>query len=98
MNEQSEKPSKKKIIQAVVTSDKMNKTFVAMSKTRVRHAEYGKVVFKRRKYKVHDEVNQAKEGDVVLIIESRPRSKEKRWASNSIIEVKQNTDVKEVVA
>lgn len=92
MTNQTQNASKKKVIQAVVTSDKMNKTFVCESKTRYRHAEYGKVVYRRRKYKVHDEANQAKTGDIVQIIESRPRSKEKRWALKTIVSTAAGTE------
>jgi small subunit ribosomal protein S17 len=53
-----------------------------------RHPLYGKVVRLHKKYKAHDEQNSAKIGDMVKIIESRPVSKEKRWALVEILENK----------
>lgn len=69
-----------------VLSDKMNKTIVVnVTRTR-RHALYGKVVKLHKKYKAHDENNDANIGDTVKIIESRPLSKEKRWVMTEILE------------
>ena len=70
----------------VVTSDKMNKTRVVQVERRVSHAKYGKYLTKRNKYKVHDERNETKRGDRVLIIESRPLSRDKRWRLKKLIE------------
>lgn len=70
----------RKILVGRVTSDKMDKTIVVQVERLKRHAQYGKVIRFHRKYKAHDEQNQAKIGDLVKIIESRPISKEKRWA------------------
>jgi small subunit ribosomal protein S17 len=63
-----------------VTSDNMDKTIVVQVERLKRHARYGKVLRFHNKYKVHDAQNSAKLGDTVKIIESRPLSKEKRWA------------------
>ena len=63
----------------VVTSDKMQKTVVVQVMRRVRHPKYGKFLTRRVKYKAHDENNQAKVGDTVRIVETRPMSKDKRW-------------------
>jgi len=69
-----------------VLSDKMDKTIVInVTRTR-RHALYGKVVKLNKKYKAHDENNEAAIGDTVKIIESRPLSKEKRWVMTEILE------------
>lgn len=70
----------------VVTSDKMDKTVVVMVTRRVRDAKFGKFVTKRAKYKAHSSDNGAHVGDKVLIIESRPLSKEKRWRVIELIE------------
>ena len=63
----------------VVTSDKGDKTLRVEIERRYRHAMYGKIVRGRTACHVHDEGNVAHEGDVVEIIECRPRSKTKRW-------------------
>lgn len=69
-----------------VTSDKMDKTIVVVSETRVPHPVYGKIVRKSRKFKAHDEKNDAKTGDTVRIAECRPLSKDKRWRLVEIVE------------
>jgi small subunit ribosomal protein S17 len=63
----------------VVVSAKMNKTLVVEVERRVPHAQFKKIVRKTSKFYAHDESNQAKEGDKVLIVETRPMSKLKRW-------------------
>lgn len=73
-------------IQGVVVSDKMNKTVVVMSERMVKHSVVHKFVRRHVKYKVHDETNSCQVGDKVLIIESRPLSKEKRWRVREIIQ------------
>lgn len=70
----------------VVVSDKMDKTAVVAVERRVRHPLYGKVMKITKKYKAHDEENVAKVGDRVLIMETRPLSKEKRWRIVQVIE------------
>jgi small subunit ribosomal protein S17 len=62
-----------------VVSDKMNKTIVVEVERRVPHAKFKKIVRKTSKFYAHDENSQAKEGDKVLISETRPLSKLKRW-------------------
>jgi small subunit ribosomal protein S17 len=69
---------RKKLI-GVVTSDKMNKSLRVEIERRYQHARYGKIVRGRTVCHVHDEQNAAHSGDMVEIIESRPRSKTKRW-------------------
>ncbi len=68
-----------------VTSDKMDKTVVVTVHRLHRHPLYGKVMRQARKYKAHDENNEAHEGDMVRIVESRPLSREKRWVLTEII-------------
>ena len=69
----------KRTIKGVVISDKMNKTIVVKAERLVKHPVFHKYVRKHVKYKAHDEQNECKAGDTVLIIEARPLSKEKRW-------------------
>ena len=72
--------------QGVVTSDKMDKTIVVAAKFKEKHPIYGKFVQKTKKYHAHDEQNDAHIGDTVLIMETRPLSKTKRWRLVQIIE------------
>lgn len=76
----------RKRLTGVVTSDKMNKTIVVEVMNTKRHPLYEKVLRLRKKYKAHDENNEAREGDRVEIIESKPYSRHKRWALVSILE------------
>jgi len=70
---------KRKVMTGTVVSDKMQKTIVVSIERLVKHATYGKYVRRRNKFKVHDEKNEAKVGDVVRFMETRPLSKDKRW-------------------
>jgi small subunit ribosomal protein S17 len=70
----------------MVVSDKMAKTVVVSIERRVQHPVYGKMVRRTKKLKAHDEQNQAKTGDTVRIMETRPLSKDKRWRVVEIIE------------
>ena len=72
--------------QGVVTSDKMDKTIVVAAKFKEKHPIYGKFVQKTKKYHAHDEQNDAHIGDTVLIMETRPLSKTKRWRLVQIVE------------
>lgn len=63
----------------IVLSNKMQKTIVVQIRRKALHPEYGKVIEKAAKFKVHDEKNEAKIGDRVRIVETRPLSKDKRW-------------------
>ncbi len=69
-----------------VVSDKMDKTVVVSIERRVQHPVYGKMVRRTKKLKAHDEQNEAKTGDTVRIMETRPLSKDKRWRVVEIIE------------
>jgi len=77
----------RKVLVGRVTSDKMDKTIVVQVERLKRHALYGKVIRFHKKYKAHDEDNQAKIGDMVKIIEARPVSKEKRWALVEVMDL-----------
>ena len=76
----------RKTRQGVVISDKMEKSIVVAAKFKEKHPLYGKFVQKTKKYHAHDENNEALVGDTVLIMETRPLSKTKRWRLVSIIE------------
>jgi small subunit ribosomal protein S17 len=69
-----------------VVSDKMEKTIVVAVETKVRHPLYGKTVNRTTKFKAHDENNEANINDKVLIMETRPLSKDKRWRLVEIVE------------
>jgi small subunit ribosomal protein S17 len=71
--------SNKRTIKGIVISDKMDKTIVVKTERLVKHPIFHKYVRRHAKYKAHDEKNQCKVGDTVVIIESRPISKDKRW-------------------
>ena len=70
----------------VVVSNKMDKTAVVTVDRRVQHAKYKKFLTRRTRYKVHDERNECGVGDRVLITESRPLSRDKRWRLSKIVE------------
>ena len=70
----------------VVTSDKMNKTVVVQVTRRVREAKFGKYTVHQAKYKAHSEDNSVHTGDRVVIIESRPLSRDKRWRVLKLLE------------
>ena len=70
---------KRKVMTGTVVSDKMEKTAVVSIERLVKHATYGKYVRRRNKFKVHDEKNECKIGDVIRFMETRPLSKDKRW-------------------
>lgn len=67
-----------------VVSDKMNKTIVVSIENKITHKKYGKVISKTKRYKVHDENNECNIGDYVVISETRPLSKTKRWTLKEI--------------
>ena len=74
-----EQSKKIKTLTGTVISDKMDKTAVVLFERKVKHPKYGKYVKKSTKYKIHDEKNECKTGDVVTIAEVRPISKDKSW-------------------
>jgi small subunit ribosomal protein S17 len=71
--------------EGVVVSDKMTKTRVVLIERVYRHPRYQRVVKRSKKLKAHDEANASKAGDRVLIEESRPLSKEKRWRIRQVL-------------
>jgi small subunit ribosomal protein S17 len=78
--------SARKIREGLVVSDKMDKTVVVAVEDRVKHPLYGKVVRRTNKLKAHDETNSAGVGDRVLLMETRPLSRSKRWRLVEILE------------
>ena len=69
-----------------VVSDKMDKTVVIAIQDHVRHPLYKKIIKRTVKMKAHDEKNECKVGDRVMVMETRPLSKDKRWRVAQIIE------------
>jgi small subunit ribosomal protein S17 len=70
----------------LVVSDKMNKTRVVAVDRTFRHSRYQRVVKRTSRFKAHDERNESHVGDRVLIIETRPLSKDKRWRIKEILQ------------
>jgi small subunit ribosomal protein S17 len=69
-----------------VVSSRMNKTIIVRTVTRVPHPKFGKIVKQMKKFYAHDEQNQAKPGDTVRIMETRPMSKLKRWRLVEVVQ------------
>lgn len=78
--------SRKRKLLGVVVSDKMDKTRVVLVERRLSHLKYGKYLTARKKYKAHDERNEYKAGDRVIIVEERRLSRDKRWKITTLIE------------
>ena len=76
----------KKTREGVVISDKMAKTRVVLIERVYRHPRYERVVTRSKKLKAHDEANASKVGDRVLIEETRPLSKDKRWRIRQVLQ------------
>ncbi|HZV97966.1 MAG TPA: 30S ribosomal protein S17 [Methylophilaceae bacterium] len=84
-----EKPQAAKVVRTLsgrVVSDKMDKTVTVLVERKVKHPLIGKVVRRSNKFHAHDENNECKEGDLVVIEESRPLSKTKTWKVSKIVE------------
>jgi small subunit ribosomal protein S17 len=75
----------RKVRMGTVLSDRMDKTVVVGVTRRVAHPLYGKQVVRTKKYYAHDEDGQARQGDMVRIVETRPLSKQKRWRLVEIV-------------
>ncbi|HYD34084.1 MAG TPA: 30S ribosomal protein S17 [Methylophilaceae bacterium] len=69
-----------------VVSDKMDKTVTVLVERKVKHPLIGKVIRRSNKFHAHDETNECKTGDLVVIEESRPLSKTKTWKVSKIVE------------
>ena len=73
------RPNNRKTATGIVISNKMQKTIVVRIERRMAHPVYKKVMTKASKFKVHDEKNEAQVGDKVVIMSTRPISKDKHW-------------------
>ena len=82
----SESRNQRKVYQGRVVSDKMDKTITVVVETYKNHKVYGKRVQYSKKFKAHDENNEAKVGDIVKIMETRPLSATKRFRLLEIVE------------
>ena len=81
-----ERINRRKVREGMVVSDAMQATVIVAVVERVRHARYGKTVQRTKRLYVHDEQNEAKVGDRIRVIETRPLSKLKRWRVMEILE------------
>ena len=86
MDEKIQKIAGKKSMIGLVVSDKMEKTVVVLVTSKKEHPIYGKYITFTKKYKAHDEKNDAKVGDTVEIVETRPLSKDKYFRVLRIVE------------
>lgn len=86
MSETQETRNRRKVYQGRVVSDKMDQTIVVVVETTKQHPVYGKRVRYSKKYYVQDDNNEAKVGDIVRIMETRPLSKTKRFRLLEIVE------------
>lgn len=86
MDENVKKIAGKKTMVGVVVSDKMDKTVVVLVTSKKKHPIYGKYITFTKKYKAHDEKNDAHVGDTVEIVETRPLSKDKYFRVLRIVE------------
>lgn len=82
----SEERNARKVQIGKVVSDKMDKTIVVAVETYKKHNLYHKRIKYTKKFKAHDENNEARIGDTVRIMETRPLSKDKRWRLVEVIE------------
>ena len=70
----------------VVVSTKMEKTIVVLVENKFRHPRYSKTVIRTKRYLAHDETSQAKLGDKVILLQSRPISRHKHWVLKQIVQ------------
>ena len=84
--EPAERVNRRKVREGLVVSDAMEATVVVAVVERVRHARYGKTVQRTKRLYAHDGENEAKVGDRVRVVETRPMSKLKRWRLSEVLE------------
>jgi small subunit ribosomal protein S17 len=77
---------RRQVLTGTVVSDKMNKTITVAVESKIMHPLYQRIVKRTAKFAAHDEQNSAREGDRVVIVQSRPMSKRKRWRLREVIE------------
>ena len=82
----TQRDNRRKVRERIVTSTKMDKTIVVTVTDRVRHPLYQKTLQRSKKLYVHDEQNDARQGDRVRVQETRPLSKQKRWRLVEVLE------------
>ena len=82
----SETTSNKRTLVGRVVSDKMEKTVTVLIERRVKHPLYGKIIVQSKKVHAHNDNNEAKQGDLVEIEETRPVSKTKAWRVSKLLE------------
>lgn len=82
--------NRRHVLKGVVVSDSMDKTVTVLVEDKIQHPVYKKRMIRSKKYKAHDELNQAKVGDTVEIMETRPLSKTKRWR---LVRVSQTAEI-----
>ena len=75
-----------KSLTGIVVSDKMDKTVVVLVERLVKHSVYKKYVRRRKRFAAHDEANECRVGDTVLIRQSRPLSRTKRWRVSKVLQ------------
>ncbi|MEJ2313065.1 MAG: 30S ribosomal protein S17 [Gemmatimonadales bacterium] len=84
--EAADSASRTKARQGTVVSDRMDKTVVVSVQRRLPHPLYGKRITRRSRFYAHDEANEYRTGDIVVIEETRPLSKQKRWRVTRLVE------------
>lgn len=85
-SEEQQRTALRKERVGIVVSDKMDKTITVAVQRQIKHPIYGKFIKKTTKLYAHDEQNDAREGDVVRIMETRPLSKKKRWRLAEVVQ------------
>ena len=71
----------------IVVSNKPQKTIVVAIQTRYQHPKYGKILIKTKRYMAHDEENKCNSGDLVLLEESPPFSRQKKWILKKVLQI-----------
>ena len=86
VDEATNQGGRKQVLQGIVVSDKMDKTVTVKVERTVMHRLYQRYVKKTKKYTAHDEANDCRTGDKVVIVSARPLSKRKRWRVREVVE------------
>jgi small subunit ribosomal protein S17 len=90
MNSEKQAAKVARTLSGRVVSDKMDKTVTVLVERKVKHALLGKIILRSNKFHAHDETNECKEGDLVVIEEGRPLSKTKTWRVSKIVQKSSN--------
>ena len=85
-SEGADERGQRKVRVGRVLSSKMDKSAVVVIERLVKHSEYGRYIRRRKKFIIHDEKNDCREGDTVRFMETRPLSKTKRWRLVEVVE------------